>query len=293
MKANFYFWMTAAESVESQQKGVVFLVWPGPNDTLRAIPNQTDRALHCKCNAAAPIRIAAVHFCLPNKPFFHLLRNIMAATLGLAYRLRLKFHVGEGVELQYRLKGYGIPVDLTPLTDSGNIKTMYLKQWLRLRKIIETGITPSGVKTSTVSIIECPGSNDVIFRPGTSMLCHPGNVAFRGLIEAKQNRITVKRAEKEEVALEIIQEVRSTGGRFLMWDNGGWWSELNDIPLISVKISISYRDFKTKVKTLVQQHQQEQQRKQQNLASATNDFLPGGDKKRKRSMIPTFCGTFE
>ena len=201
--------------------------------------------------------------------------------------------VGEGVELQYRLKGYGIPVDLTPLTDSGNIKTMYLKQWLRLRKIIETGITPSGVKTSTVSIIECPGSNDVIFRPGTSMLCHPGNVAFRGLIEAKQNRITVKRAEKEEVALEIIQEVRSTGGRFLMWDNGGGGSELNDIPLISVKISISYRDFKTKVKTLVQQHQQEQQRKQQNLASATNDFLPGGDKKRKRSMIPTFCGTFE
>ena len=95
LKSYFYFWMSASEDVESQQKGVVFLVWPGPTDGMRQIPNQTDRTLHDKCNAASPIRIAAVHFCLPNTPFFHLLRSIMAMTLGKAYRLRLKFHVGE------------------------------------------------------------------------------------------------------------------------------------------------------------------------------------------------------
>jgi len=293
LKTYFYFWMTASEDVESQQKGVVFLVWPGPNESLGRIPNPTDRSLHQKCNDAAPIRIVAVHFCVPNKPFFHLLRSIMTFTLGLHYRLRLRFHVGEAVELQYLLKSYGIPVGLTPVTDSGNVKTTYLKQWLRLRKIIEVGITPNGLKTNTVSIIECPRSNDVIFRPGTSMLNHPGNVVFRGLIEAKQDRITVKRAEKEEVALEIIHEINQTGGRFLMWDNGGWWSELNDVPLISVKISISYRDFKTKVKTLVQQHQQEQQRKQskqQNVDCSTFAFIQDDGRKRKRSPgFPMGC----
>uniref|UniRef100_A0A7S4AGI2 DUF6824 domain-containing protein n=1 Tax=Pseudo-nitzschia australis TaxID=44445 RepID=A0A7S4AGI2_9STRA len=292
LKSYFYFWMSASEDIESQQKGVIFLVWPG-TDGMRQIPNQTDRTLHDKCNAASPIRIAAVHFCLPNTPFFHLLRSIMARTLGKTYRLRLKFHVGEGVEMQYVLKSYGIPVDLTPLTDSGNIKTTYLKQWLRLRKIIELGMTPNGFKTNNVSIIECPRSNDVIFRPGTSMLCHPGNVVFRGMIEAKQNRITVKRAEKEEVALEIIQEVQQTGGRFLMWDNGGWWSELNDVPLISGKISISYRDFKTKVKTLVQQEMQKKRRNQQtvqNTDCSTSVFVEEDIKKRRRGSTILGCG---
>lgn len=185
------------------------------------------------------------------------------------------------MELQYLLKSYGIPVDLTPITDSGNIKTTHLKQWLRLRKIIEVGMTPDGIKTDKVSIIECPRSNDVIFRPGTSMLCHPGNVVFRGLIEAKQNRTTVKRAEKEEVALEIIQEVKDTGGRFLMWDNGGWWSVLEDENLISTKIAISYRDFKMKVQSLVQQ-QSKQQSKQQRIDSSTFAFVNQDGKKRKR-----------
>mmetsp|Transcript_25093 Transcript_25093/g.69213 ORF Transcript_25093/g.69213 Transcript_25093/m.69213 type:complete len:439 (-) Transcript_25093:1688-3004(-) len=95
LKTYFYFWMTASEDVESQQKGVVFLVWPGPNESPGRIPNPTDRSLHQKCNDAAPIRIVAVHFCVPNKPFFHLLRSIMTFTLGLHYRLRLRFHVGE------------------------------------------------------------------------------------------------------------------------------------------------------------------------------------------------------
>ena len=151
-------------------------------------------------------------------------------------------------------------------------------------------MTPTGVSTNNVSIIECPRSNDVIFRPGTSMLCHPGNVVFRGLIESKQNRITVKRAEKEEVALEIIQEVQETGGRFLMWDNGGWWSELNDVPIISIKISVSYRDFKMKVKSLVQQQQQQQQQNpQQQIDCSTFAFVQHDGKKRKRP--PTTAAT--
>ena len=95
LKAYFYFWMTAAEDVESQQKGVVFLVWPGGSQSIKNIPSQKDRILHQKCNDAAPIRIAAVHFCFPNEPFYHFLRSIMTMTLGRSYRLRLKFHVGK------------------------------------------------------------------------------------------------------------------------------------------------------------------------------------------------------
>ena len=317
MRAYFYFWMSASEDVESQQKGVVFLVWPGNSASFKTIPNQTDRSLHMKCNNAAPLRIAAVHFCFPNALFYHMLRSIYAMTLNQSYRLRLKFHVGkfllyfcsfefqmpyfmlcssdfisvsyfssdfgsnltflgENVELQYILKSYGIPTDLTPITDSGNIKTTHLKQWMRLRKILEVGMTPNGRSTKTMSIIDCPRSNDVIFRPGTSMLCHPGNVVFRGLIESKQDRITVKRAEKEEVALEIIHEVKNSGGRFLMWDNGGWWSELENVSVISTKIAISYRDFKMKVQS------KDQHKKKQKFDASTYAFLNQDGKKRTK-----------
>ena len=182
------------------------------------------------------------------------------------------------MELNYILKSYGIPVDLTPITDSGNIKTSYLKQWLRLRKVVECGMTPDGTRTNTLSIIECPRSNDVIFRPGTSMLCHPGNVVFRGQIEAKLDRVTVKRSEKEEVAMEIIKEVKDSGGRFLMWDNGGWWSELHDIPMLSTKISISYRDFKMKLQAAIKEHSQN---KQQKIDASTFAFVNQDGRKRK------------
>lgn len=191
---------------------------------------------------------------------------------------------GEGMELQYRLKSYGIPVDLIPITDTGNIKTTNLKQWMRLRKIVEVGMTPDGTNANEVSIIECPRSNDVIFRPGTSMLCHPGNVVFRGLIESKQDRITVKRAEKEEVALEIVHEIKKSGGRFLIWDNGGWWSEAKDVDLICTKIAISYRDFKTKVQSLNQNKQQ--------VDSSTFRFVnQDHGKKRKRLFTKNECAS--
>ncbi|OEU23355.1 hypothetical protein FRACYDRAFT_233528 [Fragilariopsis cylindrus CCMP1102] len=265
IKAYFYFWMVASNDVETQQKGVVFLVYPtiskkdggsgsskGATISQMMLPNQIDRILHKKCNEAAPIRIAAVHFCLPNTPFFHLLRSVMTMTLPVSYRNRLKFHVGEGIELQYILKGFGIPTENLPITDTGNIKTTYLKQWLRVRKVIEVEMTPSGQSTKTLSIIECPRSVDVIFRPGTSMLCHPGNVTFRGLVESKQHRTTVKKTDKEQVALEIINDIQNLpngGGRFLIWDNIGYWSDIsNDIPICVEKIAISYRDYKSKIR---------------------------------------------
>jgi len=289
-KAYFYFWMIASDDIESQQKGVVFLVWPTLDNSVgssnnnsasasggrdrdsgglrggrssnftstsstisnklkQAIPDQTDRRLHIKMNAAAPIRICAVHFCYPNKPFYHVLRSVMTMTLGIHYRHRLKFHVGEGIELQYILKSYGIPIENLPITDTGNIKTTYLKQWLRVRKIVEVEITPSGQSTKLLSIIECPRSVDVIFRPGTSMLCHPGNVTFRGLIESKQHRTAVKRSEKEKVALEIINDIQLLGGRFLNWNNIGYWMDItHNLPVCVDKIVVSYRDYKKKVR---------------------------------------------
>merc|ERR1711865_2496 len=50
---------------------------------------------------------------------------------------RYKSHFGESIELRYQLQGYGIPVDLLPLTFTGVVKTTYHSQCVKFRKKLE------------------------------------------------------------------------------------------------------------------------------------------------------------
>jgi len=144
---------------------------------------------------------------------------------------------GESVELQYALHSYGIPTEHIPLTFSGNIKDGYIKQWVKMR-----GYTESHEYDSQV--IECPQLDDVLFRQGVSSLSYPGNSRVHRLVERRYpqdlNNKTPKRgtvkAKREKVVLEIIDDIRSNGGRFLIWNDNGWWSELRELGPLSVKL---------------------------------------------------------
>jgi hypothetical protein len=84
--------------------------------------------------------------------------------------------------------GYGIPVDLLPLTDTGNVKTKNLLQWIKVRKALDESIAKdhNGIISFAQASgwidsnnIECPGLNDVIFRSGKNHISHPGKYLFR------------------------------------------------------------------------------------------------------------------
>lgn len=96
--------------------------------------------------------------------------------------------VGDRTNIQYSLMGYGIPVDLLPLTDTGNIKTKNLLQWIKVRKALDESIAKdhNGIISHARASgwidsnnIECPGLNDVIFRSGKNHMSHPGKNLFR------------------------------------------------------------------------------------------------------------------
>ena len=177
--------------------------------------------------------------------------------------------LGESVEVQYILRGYGIPVELIPLTDTGNIKTNYLKQWIKLRMNLEA-LNENG-KLEQVSIIDCPGSNDVVYRPGTSVSCHLGNYRFRGLLEnitGSENMGT-----HAQMAEQLIQKIGSCGGRFLKWNTQGYWIAMSDAMLIHSKVSLSIRDFKYKTKA--------QRINRQNNQSYTYLFCQDGRKRNR------------
>lgn len=147
-----------------------------------------------------------------------------------------------GTSRQHVFKGYGIPTENIPITDTGNVKMSFLRQWIKLRTLFEG---KDETDTANEDIVEFPGSSDVLYRTGTTTSCHPGNSAFRDLIESKMAEIQFSSSFSfsmlaEELVKEILQ-IRK--GRFLRWDNKGYWTVLNDRAQINGKVTASIRDF--------------------------------------------------
>jgi len=267
--ALYTFW-TLGEDEQSQQKGLIGIIcWPSSKEAVTPdkfavvySPRDVPRHIHLSNRMfdCAPTRIAGIHICLPDEPIFHMMRAGLALSMG-KNRSRLKFHCGDSMEIQYNLHGYGIPVDQIPITDTGNIKTKNLFQWIRVRKFLESqrgynGI--SGMSSDSESsmsrdihlTIDCPKMNDVIFRGKHAYLSHPGNAMFRGLIESRyeeHNKLTTTDA-KVQVTWSIIQEVEKKNGRFLVWDNNGCWKEMTDRTQVRTKVAGALKDHKRRLK---------------------------------------------
>ena len=140
-----------SNDVESQRKGVVIVIdvacSKGIDEYSMRIPKADKKIILTKMFAAIPTRIAAIHMCLPDRPFFRAFKSILGLNMfpSNTQRLRLKFHLvssdnrGHQSELytRYQLKGYGLPIELLPLTETGNIKTVQFFQWIKTRKYIE------------------------------------------------------------------------------------------------------------------------------------------------------------
>lgn len=285
VKILLYTVLAASEDVETQRKGITTIIWPGPKTPSRDTASnlKVDRIMFLKrVFECLPVRTCSLHFGIPDTPFFQLARTLFILSMP-QHMQRMKFHFGENIERQYSIKSYGVPVELIPLTDTGNIKTTYLKQWMKLRRIIEVMKMTEGADKNSVSIIECPGSNDVVFRSGTSMSCHPGNVRFRCMVESKHDTPSiVSQTTQAELAEQLIEEIESRGGRFLKWDNRGYWTELKDRLQIHTKVALSIRDFKYKSKA---------QKNRQTNQSYTYLFQCQDGNKRRRTSDDSSQGS--
>lgn len=248
-----YIFYVASESVESQRRGIAQIVYPSSISAslLTSLPGEEDRKLAARFNRSVPIRVVAMHICFPDTFFWRSFRAMILLSKQ-EEKFRVKTHPGSWADWQYNLMGYGIPIDQLPMTATGVVKTMGLQQWIRCRKSLELGNFGSDNRNDaiddTAHPIECPNLYDVIFRPGKSYMCHPGNVVFFNLIESKMDEhFSVTRIEKAAIAWGIIHEVERRGGRFLKWDNRGWWTVCEDLSEIRYKIPTCFRDLRRKL----------------------------------------------
>jgi len=288
MKILYYLLWVAGEDLETQLKGIVVIIWPVADIAMEHLKHK-ERIIETQRKQlnGSTVRVCAFHFCVHDTPFFHLLKMIFAMSLDSERRSRLKFHVGRVIELQYLIKCYGIPVDHIPLTGTGNVKTQNLRLWLKLRNAIE-----NPKEGSPKNIIECPGSNDVLFRPSKLIKGHPGNVKFHSLIEHYHEKgLGITAASKE-----IISDIYEDNGRILGWEKRGWWAEMTDQVQIQFKISVSYRDYKKKQKGKLQFYDsstcafQEQDGKRQKRRELADSILSSTVQKKQKNLCSPLIG---
>jgi hypothetical protein len=248
--------------------------------------------------AAIPIRIVAMHCLFPDLPFSRILKNLLVLKLSDEYlRLRMRFYLekqgrsgGVDLYLRYQLKGYGIPVELLPYTESGTVTTKRHVLWTKSRRCLEEGSFEADGGNGffrvqfpdqpPMLIVDFPGYNDVLFRQGKTMMEHPGNVMFRDLIldylESEQAwkadnidrgngnvGIGSKMGDKTPEAMGygkhrflnswILDQVYGKRqGRFLEWDRErAVWTLMTDLVVIKNKISIVFSKHRNRREKLL------------------------------------------
>ena len=198
-------------------------------------------------------------------------------------RVLTYWYLGRDIENRYELTGYGIPLDQFPVTETGKIKTNHFRKWIKLRKSLESA--SSHLAQNPSEIIECPRMNDVVFRASQSVMSHGGNHFFRGLVESKheEHDMAATREKKMNITRGVIEEVRKRNGRFLVWDNKTWWTEMKDEKQIYARIAIFFRNSKVSANAKINR---------QTTLSSTYAFAGegGSTDDRKRKIICNDCG---
>jgi hypothetical protein len=83
-----------SEDTETQRRGVVWVVWPGPtNDLQLAFPGKNEHIVGSKIFASIPVRICAIHFCYRDGPVFRMIKACFALMIG-ENRSRMQFDSG-------------------------------------------------------------------------------------------------------------------------------------------------------------------------------------------------------
>jgi hypothetical protein len=193
---------------------------------------------------------------------------------NLFFLIHFLSQVGDGLALQYNLHSYGIPVDLLPITETGNVKIKNHQRFIKVRNMLERPnvVAIGGGVMPDDDGIECPGLHDVVFRVGDSYLCHPGNAKFRGWIESTFDEYDAANKERKATIIGMLVEEVLKMGRFLVWEKQ-WWVILWDHEKMRSKVVGAFKDQRRRLKASANLQVHE---------SSTYSFTEDDGRKRKR-----------
>lgn len=170
-------------------------------------------------------------------------RCLFLSPTSLSYVALLPTREASPTETEYCLKSeYGFPVDDIPLTNTGNIKTIQWRQWIKFREVVDAHCKRTGQPFSGV---DCPDLRSVVFRTSGIMYDHPPNKVFRTILASKEQQ----RAEattllaKRQATEDVIREIYDLGFQFLLWNKDlGYYVPCSDQSEIKRHVFQSWRD---------------------------------------------------
>jgi len=240
-------WVISAD-IETQRKGVVFVGWIFDEDEdknweLMIRPTlQNNDVTPSQSFDALPVRLASFqHYFPQDTPFFRSLAALYAFTMEARHRKFYKVFFGKQMELRYKLSGFGVPVEMLPVSHTGTVKTASHSSWINVQR---TQLL-NQENCDGIEIVECPRSEDVVFKKGAGSRYHPGNLYFRALVEsAADNHQQATKKKKVDITLQIVENIEKINGRFLEWSKPRKiWIVNKDRSKIRAKVASSIKQF--------------------------------------------------
>lgn len=258
-KILIYLHWIASQDIETQQKGVVFVVWIFDEDEetswqhkLRPKMKASIKTFHTMHFSSLPVRLTSFHQFFPqNTVFFRLMRSMYVFHMAPSIKNLYRSYFGDQVELLYLLSSFGVPVDLLPVSSTGKVKTANQASWVSVQR---AKLWIKDTKKEE-EIVDCPRSADVVFKKGPGYRNNPGNVFFRGLIEQfSESHQTVGKEEKYQITLRIVESIEEVNGRFLEWSKSRkMWLRMNDRNKIRSKVASSIKQYNRQRSLQIQQ----------------------------------------
>ncbi|CAJ1937924.1 unnamed protein product [Cylindrotheca closterium] len=188
-----------------------------------------------------PMRYSALHICLkPKRSSLVLSNTLLRYTLSLTSsrtRTRTRIHYGTGMELQYALRGHGVPTENCPVKIDGGLRKDILNAWFHEH---EADIRLTHWATNQ------PRPHDVLFGKGYRIQNHSGNYRFRSfLLSHRDEYDRAPRSLRPEITARLARALLENGTRFLKRGEGDEWIEV-DLEEAAKKAGQLFRTFRKK-----------------------------------------------
>jgi len=90
-----------------------------------------------------PSRYIAIHLCLPDTPFYKIIKSTIVLLMGKEHRKRVRIHFGSNMECRYSLATFGMPANRLPMALDFNTtlrkdNITYHTKWIRMQREKET-----------------------------------------------------------------------------------------------------------------------------------------------------------
>ena len=144
------------------------------------------------------------------------------------------------------LQGYGIPVDLIPMSHTGIVKNTNHILWINALQW--------KLLNEDEEIVICPNLYDVLSRRGQRYNNSLGNSFCRELVVSLwYQHEKASRVEKHIIARIIIEKITRRGGKFLEWAPSKLlWVVTKDPKSMHSRIACSFREIKRGKRNITQ-----------------------------------------